>query len=148
MGISKGGKLMKLRAILGVMVLWALPVSMLALPQKHPSIDPAAHETDAKQLHSLLDRNGKVLILDVRTPEEYARGHVPEAMNVPIDKLARKIRQMHVSKTTPIVTMCDRGGRSSRAAMELQRMGYHATSFCRIDSWREDGYKISKGSAK
>jgi rhodanese-related sulfurtransferase len=139
---------MKLRVILGIMVLCALPVSLLALPQKHPSVDPAAHETNAKQLHSLLDREGKVLILDVRTPQEYARGHVPEAVNVPIDILARKIKQMQVSKTSTIVTMCDHGGRSSRAAMELQKMGYHATSFCRIDSWRKDGYKITKGNAK
>jgi rhodanese-related sulfurtransferase len=139
---------MKLRVILGIMVLCALPVSLLALPQKHPSVDPAAHETNAKQLHSLLDREGKVLILDVRTAQEYARGHVPEAVNVPIDALGGKIKQMQVSKTTTIVTMCDRGGRSSRAAMELQKMGYHATSFCRIDSWRKDGYKITKGNAK
>ncbi len=139
---------MKLRTGLGVIVLCALTVSLPALPQKHPSIDPAAHETNANQLHSLLGGNGKVLILDVRTPREYATGHVPEAVNVPIDILARKINQMQVSKTTPIVTMCDHGGRSSRAAMELQKMGYHATSFCRIDSWRKDGYKITKGSAK
>ena len=139
---------MKLRVGLGAMVLCVLTVSLHALPQKHPTIDPAAHETEAKQLHALLDHNGKVLILDVRTPEEYARGHVPEAANVPIDKLAQKIKQMQVSKTTTIVTMCDHGGRSSRAAMELQKMGYHATSFCRIDAWRKDGYKITTGSTK
>ena len=101
---------MKLRAGLGVMLLCALTVSLPALPQKHPTIDPAAHETDAKQLHSLLDRDGKVLILDVRTAEEYSKGHVPEAVNVPIEVLAPKIKQMQVSKTTPIVTMCDHGG--------------------------------------
>jgi rhodanese-related sulfurtransferase len=139
---------MKLRISLGMAVLCLLAVSLTALPQKHPSVDPAAHETNAKQLHSLLDRNGKVLILDVRSPEEYAKGHVPESVNVPIDVLPRKINQMQVSKETTIVTMCDHGGRSSRAAMELQRMGYHATSFCRIDSWKKDGYKITKGGAK
>jgi rhodanese-related sulfurtransferase len=130
------------------MVLCALTVSLPVLAQKHPSIDPAAHETNAKQLHSLLGGNGKVLILDVRAPQEYDRGHLPEAVNVPIDALGRKIKQMQVSKTTTIVTMCDHGGRSSRAAMELQKMGYHATSFCRIDSWQKDGYKITKGNAK
>ena len=130
-----------------MVVLCALTASLPALSQKHPSIDLAAHETDAQQLHSLLDHNGKVLILDVRTPREYARGHVPEAVNVPIDVLARKVKQMQVAKTTTIVTMCDHGGRSSRAAMELQKMGYHATSFCRIDSWQKDGYKITKGNA-
>ena len=135
---------MKLRVSLGIMLLCALTVSLPALPQKHPAIDPAAHETDAKQLHSYLDHNGKVLLLDVRTPAEYAKGHIPGAINVPIDALASKIREMKVAKSRTIVTTCDHGGRSSRAAMELQKMGYHATSFCRIDSWRKDGYKISE----
>ena len=128
--------------------LFALAASLFALPQKHPSIDPGARETDAKELHTLLDHNGKALVIDVRTPGEYAQGHIPEAINVPIEVLRQKIKQMHVSKDTTIVTMCDRGGRSSRAAMELQKMGYHATSFCRIDSWKNDGYKIDKGNEK
>jgi rhodanese-related sulfurtransferase len=135
---------MKLRVSLGIMLFCALTVSLPALPQKHPSIDPAARETDAKQLHSYLDHNGHVLLIDVRTPAEYAGGHIPGAINVPIDVLASKIREMKVAKDRTIVTTCDHGGRSSRAAMELQKMGYHATSFCRIDSWRKDGYKISK----
>ena len=135
---------MKLRLSLGIMLLCALTVSLPALPQKHPSIDPAARETNAKQLHSYLDHNGQVLLIDVRTPAEYASGHIPGAINVPINVLAGKIRKMKVAKDRTIVTTCDHGGRSSRAAMELQKMGYHATSFCRMDSWRKDGYKISK----
>ena len=139
---------MKLRASMGMAVLCALTASLTALPQKHPSIDPAARETEAKQLHSFLDHNGKVLILDVRASEEYAKGHLPEAVNVPIEILPRKIQQMQVAKSTTIVTMCDHGGRSSRAAVELQKMGYHATSYCRIDAWQKDGYKITKGNAR
>jgi rhodanese-related sulfurtransferase len=135
---------MKLRG-LSITVLCALTVTLLALPQKHPSVDPSAHEVDAKQLHSFLDHNGKVLLLDVRTPAEYSKGHIPGAVNVPINVLAMKIREMKVAKSRTIVTTCDHGGRSSRAAVELQKMGYHATSFCRIDSWRKDGYKISEG---
>jgi rhodanese-related sulfurtransferase len=135
---------MKPRLSLGIMLFCAFTVSLPALPQKHPSIDPAARETDAKQLHSYLDHNGQVLLIDVRTPAEYVSGHIPGAINVPIDVLAGKIREMKIAKDRTIVTTCDHGGRSSRAAMELQKMGYHATSFCRIDSWRKDGYKISK----
>jgi phage shock protein E len=135
---------MKLRIGLSVAILGALTATLLAIPQRHPSVDPAAHEVDAKQLHSLLDRNGKVLVIDVRTPAEYARGHIPGAVNVPINILSRKIHEMKVTEDSTIVTTCDHGGRSSRAAMELQKMGYHATSFCRIESWQKDGYKISK----
>lgn len=132
----------------GILALFALTTFLFALPQQHPSISPEAKETTAKQLHSMLGHNGKVMVIDVRTPEEYASGHIPEAVNIPINELAGKLRKMHVSKDTTIVTMCDHGGRSSRAALELQQMGYKTTSFCRIDSWQKDGYKIKKGEAK
>lgn len=131
----------------GILALCALTTCLLALPQKHPSIAPAAHETTARDLHSWLGHKGKALVIDVRTPEEYAKGHIPEAVNIPVSELPQKLRQMQVSKNTTIVTMCDHGGRSSHAALELQRMGYKATSFCRIDSWQKDGYKIKKGNA-
>lgn len=118
----------------------------LAAAQKHPPVASAATETSAKELHSMLGKKHKILVIDVRTPAEYARGHIPAAVNIPITVLARKIRQMHVSKDTTIVTMCDHGGRSSRAALELQKRGYRTSSFCRIDSWRKDGYKVNEGA--
>lgn len=129
----------------GILALAVLTSCLLALPQKHPAIAPGARETTAKQLHSMLDHNGKVLVIDVRTPSEYAKGHIPGAINIPINELAEKLHQLHVSKDTTIVTMCDHGGRSSRAALELQQMGYKTTSYCRIDSWQKDGYQIKKG---
>ena len=54
------------------------------------------------------------------------------------------MHHMHVSKNITIVTMCDHGGRSSRAALELKKMGYCTASFCRIDQWQKAGYKIEK----
>ncbi len=139
---------MKNIAIPVLVAVCSLVTCVIAFPQEHPSIAPSAHETSAKELHSWLDHNGKALVIDVRTAEEYAKGHIPEAINIPVNELSRKIRQMHISKDTTIITMCDHGGRSSHAAVELQKMGYEVTSFCRIDSWKKDGYKITKGSAK
>ncbi|HZT69720.1 MAG TPA: rhodanese-like domain-containing protein [Terriglobia bacterium] len=127
-----------------VVAAWALTMQLPAVSAQHMTLAPAAHETSAEELHSLIGDKGKVLVLDVRSPEEYAKGHVPGAINVPYESLARRIRQMQVSKDTTIVTMCDHGGRSSHAALELQKMGYKTTSFCRIDSWQKDGYKITK----
>ena len=139
---------MKRMVSIGILTLLALSTSLLALPQKHLSVALGAHETTARELHSLLDHNGKALVIDVRTPQEYAKGHIPEAVNIPVKELPQKIRQMQISKDTPIVTMCDYGGRSSHAVLELQKMGYEVTSFCRIDSWQKDGYKITKAKAK
>lgn len=139
---------MKRMSVPGILALCVFTTSLFGFSQKHPPIAAGAQETTAKQLHSILGHNGKILVVDVRTPEEYAKGHIPEAINIPINQLAEKLRQMHVSKDTTIVTMCDHGGRSSRAALELQQMGYKTTSFCRIDSWRKDGYQIRKGEEK
>jgi len=125
---------MKLRVSTGIAVLFLLTASLAALPQKHPSVASGVPETSASDLHSMLGQKGKVLVLDVRSPEEYAKGHIPEAVNVPIDELAGRIREMRVSKETTIVTTCEHGGRSSRAAAELRKVGYQATSFCRIES--------------
>ena len=130
------------------LILFVLAPLAFGAPQKHPSIAPGAKETSASDLHSLFKNGGKYLVIDVRTPEEYSRSHVPEAVNIPIDQLLGKIRHMGVSTDTTIVTMCDHGGRSSRAALELQKMGYKATSFCRIDSWKKDGYKVKKGNSQ
>jgi rhodanese-related sulfurtransferase len=139
---------MRLKVSLGMAVVCVLMASLTALSQKHPSVASSVPEISASELHSMVAQKGKVLVLDVRTPAEYARGHIPEAVNVPIDTLAGKFREMRVSKETTIVTTCDHGGRSSRAALELRKMGYQATSFCRIESWQKDGYKITKGNAK
>ena len=133
-----------MKTVLGTAVLCVLTASLIAFPQKHPPVASGVPETSAKQLHSMLGTKGKVLVLDVRTPEEYAKGHIPGAVNVPIDHLSQRIQEMQLSKNTTIVTTCDRGGRSSRAALELQKMGYQATSFCRIEDWQKDGYKIKK----
>jgi rhodanese-related sulfurtransferase len=135
-------KRMTLTAVILAVCTLAMPLA--AVSAEHMAVAPAAHETSAKELHSLIQDKGKVLVLDVRSPEEYAKGHVPGAINVPYDSLAQKIREMQISKDTVIVTMCDHGGRSSHAALELRKMGYKTTSFCRIDSWQKDGYRITK----
>ena len=145
---AKGKRVVKLRAIAGIAVFCLVSASLAAFPQQHPSVTSGAPEVSASELHSMLGQQGKVLVLDVRTPEEYAKGHIPEAVNVPIDSLAAKVQEMQVSKETTIVTTCEHGGRSSRAALELRKMGYQATSFCRIASWQKNGYKIDKGKAE
>jgi rhodanese-related sulfurtransferase len=87
-------------------------------------------------------------VIDVRSPQEFAAGHIPGAVNIPFDELARKLEGMKVTKDTTLVTMCEHGGRSSRAVLELQKLGYPTASYCTLESWRKCGYKIETGDAK
>jgi rhodanese-related sulfurtransferase len=118
---------------------------MVVAAQQHAPVEPNAQETAAKKLFQELGQGKKILILDVREPKEYDAGHVPGAINIPVEDLSQRIAEMKVPKDTTIVTMCDHGGRSSRAALELQKLGYKTSSFCRIDSWRKEGHRLEKG---
>lgn len=138
---------MKRFGVVAALLVSLSPFVIAAPQQQHAPTAPGATETTARDLHSQLAGQSRTLVIDVRTPEEYAKGHIPEAINIPIDELTGKLQQLQVSKDRPIVTVCDRGGRSSRAALLLQRMGYQATSFCRLESWEKHGYKVSKGNS-
>ena len=63
------------------------------------------------------------VLLDVRTPEEYSEGHIPESKNVPLQTLD-KIRTVVENKDTELFVYCYSGARSRQAAAALGQMGY------------------------
>ena len=65
---------------------------------------------------------GAVLV-DVRTPEEYAGGHVPGSRNLPLQAITR-VEEVIPDKDTPVFAYCQSGGRSRRAAAFLEKIGY------------------------
>jgi rhodanese-related sulfurtransferase len=80
-------------------------------------------------------KQGKIKLLDVRTPEEYAISSVPGSVLVD-QSLAQEIMQTW-PKDTPIVTMCHHGTRSLDAAAYLRGHGFMNTKSMRggIDAW-------------
>ncbi len=132
---------MKKALLEGVVVLLSPWVSIVAMAQGHPPVLEKVPETAARGLYEELGQGKKILVIDVRSPKEYAEGNIPGAINIPIEELSKKISEMGIAKGTKIVTVCDRGGRSSRAAAELRKLGFSASSFCKLDSWKKEGYK-------
>lgn len=61
-------------------------------------------------------------VLDVRTPEEFAEGHVPGAKNIPVAEIAE--RAAEVPKDRPVVVYCRSGARVKRANAILRERGY------------------------
>ncbi len=115
--------------------------------QEHPSVASNVPETRAVKLHEDLGQGKKVLVVDVRTPKEFAEGHIPGAVNIPLEELRKKIGETKLAKETRIITVCEHGGRSSRAVQELQELGYKTSSFCKLESWKKEGYKIKRGNS-
>ena len=66
--------------------------------------------------------NGGILLLDVRTPGEYAAGHAPAAVLLPLPDLAARMPEL--DPTVPIIAICRSGARSQTAAEQLRESGY------------------------
>jgi rhodanese-related sulfurtransferase len=85
-----------------------------------------------------------LFVLDVRTPQEYAEGHVPGAVNVPYDQLASRLAE--VPKDKDVVLYCKSGRRAGIAAETLTANGYKRLSHLEGDmpAWIEKGHPVAK----
>lgn len=81
------------------------------------------------------------IILDVRSSEEYASGHVPNAVSIPHDQLSARVAELGGEKGAPIVVYCESGRRAGFAATTLLEAGF--TNVLHLDGdmrgWRENG---------
>lgn len=80
------------------------------------------------------------LLLDVRTPQEYRRGHVSSAKNIPIGEFSDRLVEVETlaggDKTHPIVVYCQSGGRAARAKRILLEAGYtRVTNLGGLSDW-------------
>ena len=84
-----------------------------------------------KQFHwdevAALPRDGRVTLLDARTPGEYAMGHVEGFINIPVDALRDRLGELDRSK--PIYVMCQSGLRSYVASRILTQEGFDCFNF-------------------
>jgi len=62
-------------------------------------------------------------LVDVRSPEEYARGHLPGAVNIPVQELDRRMAEVG-PRDGEVVLYCRSGSRSARATEMLRRQGF------------------------
>ena len=82
------------------------------------------------RLDALLEQDDRVLVVDVRSPEEFDAGHVPNATNIPLPTLESRAEEL--PRGVAIVTVCGKGGgRSESAADLLRKLGFaKAVSLC------------------
>ena len=77
-----------------------------------------------------------VVILDVRTKEEYNEGHIENAVLLPIDDISSKAEDLLRNKDAKILVYCRSGNRSATASKQLIKMGYtNVYDFGGISNW-------------
>lgn len=62
------------------------------------------------------------IVIDVRTPQEFDRGKVPESINIPVDRIAANAERIK-GMNRPVVFCCASGGRSSNAVSIMKQKG-------------------------
>ncbi len=68
--------------------------------------------------------NQGAVVIDVRTPSEFASGSVKDAINLPLDSISQKIAAATPDKEQPILVFCMSGTRSAMARRVLRTNGY------------------------
>jgi phage shock protein E len=79
-------------------------------------------------------------ILDVRTPAEFAGGHVAGSINIPLNEVEQKLAEIKALKQ-PIILCCASGGRSGQATYFLKNQGLDCENG---GSWLDVNYQINK----
>ena len=86
----------------------------------------AAQDISQQDLQKLMasDQKTAVVLLDVRTPEEYAAGHVPGAINISHTKVKANLAKLLAHKNDTVVVYCRSGRRAGMAAEILAENGF------------------------
>lgn len=93
-------------------------------------------QVTAQEAKELMDSEEGYIILDVRTDEEYAEGHIPGAILIPHDDIANQAEETLADKDQLILVYCRSGNRSRQAAEALAELGYtNVVDFGGINDW-------------
>src|SRR5262245_35607502 len=106
---------------------------------------PAAIEPEAlNDRIAWADRS--LVVLDVRTGAEYAEGHIPGAINIPHDELAKRLGELADARDSDVVVYCKAGPRATEAIGVLEKQGfkrvYHLTGD--YTRWSEEKRPVVK----
>lgn len=85
----------------------------------------------------IMEDNKDYVIVDVRTPDEYKEGHIPNAINIPNETINETVYNKLKDKNQLILIYCRSGSRSRQAAYKMQKLGYtNLVDFGGIINWK------------
>lgn len=85
----------------------------------------------------IMDENKDYVIVDVRTPDEYKEGHIPNAINIPNETINETVYNKLKDKNQLILIYCRSGSRSRQSAYKMQKLGYtNLVDFGGIINWK------------
>jgi rhodanese-related sulfurtransferase len=105
-------------------------------PSARPDVTAAA-------LLASIDAGTAPTILDVRSRQEFERGHVPGAIHIPFQSVSRRIGEIPCGHDDPLVVYCGHGPRAWLAARVLRARGFRRVGSLtgHMSGWRRAGLR-------
>ena len=95
------------------------------------------------ELKALVDAGrGDAVIVDVRDESEFMEGHIPTAINIPVETFA--LRSETLPKEKKIIVYCNTGGRSYTAYRKLMKLAYPTIAQTLFAEWKEAGMTVER----
>ncbi|MFA9397987.1 MAG: rhodanese-like domain-containing protein [Clostridiaceae bacterium] len=105
-----------------LLIIFILPIILSSCTKEVSAI--AYKDITAKQAKEELDNDSSIVLLDVRTQQEYDEGHIKESILIPLDQLKSRAEGDLKDKNAKIFVYCRSGNRSKQAAIILNDLGY------------------------
>lgn len=122
-------KIWKISMLLGLIILSGCSV------KEHVDDSLTYHTITAKEAKQMMDKQD-VIIVDVRRDDEYAQGHIPNAILVPNETIAQEAEKKLLDKNAVYLIYCRSGNRSAQASQTLAELGYkNVYDFGGIKDW-------------
>ena len=109
--------------------------------------DKLRYETDSWDLNEAIQNGENIVVIDARSPEAFAEGHIPGAINFPHRNM-NKDSTVHLDREALYVTYCDGIGcnASTKGALNMARLGFNVKELMGgLDWWKRDGYPTQTG---
>jgi len=117
--------------------------AMLVFPMiKRGAGGPYVNTTEATRLINRED----AVVIDVRDPAEYAKGHMLGAKNIPLDQLGTRLAELEKHKAKPLILACDSGRRSGDGVSLLRAKGFDKAFNLAggFTGWQQTGLPVEK----
>lgn len=116
----------------------AFSLALAPLPLSAAHLNPVLNQG---QLMDRMTNEQAPPLIDVRTPGEYRAGHIPGAINIPLQEFPQRFAELSAYRDHEVVLYCESGMRASRGAQWLTSQGFEELRFLdgHMGAWRKAG---------
>ncbi len=92
----------------------------------------------------------RTIVIDVREPHEYAKGHIENSLAIPLARVDEKLYELQQYKDTPVIVTCQQGTRSAHVCKKLTKAGFTQVYDLKggMLAWEDEKLPVTKKKTK